>query len=212
MGGAVPRVAPGYRGTVARITGHVRIAAPAEQVRIPDRIRHREKSRLALEMLDEMAGPGGWGVLKQVTAAGGTRPVVTADAGYGDNTTFRLELEDRRWQYVLAVKGTTSAHAPPPATVTRGDHEAPRNHALGGRPGRGRSRPRRGHRGRRPGPGQPGVGRRRRNQVQQRLAREAACAASRAAARWRGTGVDGTCKCHPPSAVPGGGPGGMCSA
>src|SRR5690242_3241275 len=61
-----------------------------EQARIPDGIRHREKWRLALEMLDEMAGPGGWGILEQVTAAGGTRPVVTADAGYGDNTTFRL--------------------------------------------------------------------------------------------------------------------------
>ena len=58
-----------------------------------------------------MTGPDGWGVLDQVTAAGGTRPVVTADAGYGDNTTFRLELENRGWQYVVAVKGTTSAHA-----------------------------------------------------------------------------------------------------
>jgi SRSO17 transposase len=33
--------------------------------------------------------------------------VVVADAGYGDNTTFRLELEGRGWHYVLAV------HAPP---------------------------------------------------------------------------------------------------
>jgi SRSO17 transposase len=98
-----------------------------EQARIPDGIRHREKWRLALEMLDEMAGPGGWGILEQVTAAGGTRPVVTADAGYGDNTTFRLELEDRRWQYVLAVKGTTSAHAGDARPVTR---------SLGGGPGR----------------------------------------------------------------------------
>ena len=98
-----------------------------EQARIPDGIRHREKWRLALEMLDEMAGPGGWGILEQVTAAGGTRPVVTADAGYGDNTTFRLELEDRRWQYALAVKGTTSAHAGDARPVTR---------SRGGGPGR----------------------------------------------------------------------------
>ena len=98
-----------------------------EQARIPDGIRHREKWRLALEMLDEMADPGGWGILEQVTAAGGTQPVVTADAGYGDNTTFRLELEDRRWQYVLAVKGTTSAHAGDARPVTR---------SLGGGPGR----------------------------------------------------------------------------
>jgi SRSO17 transposase len=34
---------------------------------------------------------------------------VVADAGYGDNTTFRMELTARGWQYVVAVKGTTSA-------------------------------------------------------------------------------------------------------
>ena len=78
---------------------------------IPDQVRHTEKWRLALEMIEEVAGPGGWGVLDQVTAAGGGRPVVAAGAGYGDNTTFRLELEDRGWLYVLAVKGTTSAQA-----------------------------------------------------------------------------------------------------
>ena len=70
-------------------------------------------------MIDEMTGPGGWGVLDQVTAAGGGRPVVAADAGYGDNTTFRLGLEDRGWQYVLAVKGTTSAYAGDAQPVTR---------------------------------------------------------------------------------------------
>src|SRR6266550_5875448 len=56
---------------------------------IPDHARHTEKWRLALEMIDEMTGPGGWGVLDQVTARGDARPVVVADAGYGDNTTFR---------------------------------------------------------------------------------------------------------------------------
>jgi SRSO17 transposase len=73
----------------------VRAPRRREQARIPDDIRHSEKWRLALEMIDEMAGPDGWGVLEQLTAAGGTRPVVAADAGYGDNTTFRLELENR---------------------------------------------------------------------------------------------------------------------
>ena len=93
-----------------------------EQARIPDDVRHTEKWRLALEMIDEMTGPGGWGVLEQVTAAGGARPVVTADAGYGDNTTFRLELEDRGWRYVVAVKGTTSAYPgdAQPVTPARG--------------------------------------------------------------------------------------------
>ena len=86
---------------------------------IPDDVRHREKWRLALEMIDEMTGPGGWGVLDVITAAGHARPVAVADAGYGDNTTFRLELENRRWQYVLAVKGTTSAYPADARPVTR---------------------------------------------------------------------------------------------
>ena len=86
---------------------------------IPDDVRHREKWRLALEMIDEMTGPGGWGVPGQITAAGHARPVAVADAGYGDNTTFRLELENRHWQYVLAVKGTTSAYAGDARPVTR---------------------------------------------------------------------------------------------
>jgi SRSO17 transposase len=90
-----------------------------ERAGIPDDVRHSEKWRLALEMIDEMTGPGGWGVLEQVTAAGGARPVAVADAGYGDNTTFRLELAARGWQYVLAVKGTTSAYAGEARPVTR---------------------------------------------------------------------------------------------
>ena len=52
---------------------------------------------------------------------------MTADAGYGDNTTFRLELEDRDWRYVVAVRGTTSAQAGDAEPVTR---------RLGGGPGR----------------------------------------------------------------------------
>jgi len=87
-----------------------RAASRRARAGIPDDVRHQEKWRLALQMLDEMAGAGGWGVPDQA-AAGGGRPVVAADAGYGDNTTFRLELEQRGWQYVAAVKGTTSAHA-----------------------------------------------------------------------------------------------------
>ena len=89
-----------------------------ERAGIPGEVRHAEKRRLALEMIDEMTGPAGWGVLEEVTAAGGGRPVVVADAGYGDNTTFRLELQDRGRQYALAVKGTTSAHAGDAQPVT----------------------------------------------------------------------------------------------
>ena len=98
-----------------------------DRAHIPDEVRHTEKWRLALEMIDEMTGPGGWGVLEQVTAAGGARPVATADAGYGDNTSFRLELQARGWRYVVAVKGTTSAYAGNAQPVTR---------SLGGGPGR----------------------------------------------------------------------------
>jgi SRSO17 transposase len=105
------------------------------QARIPDQLRHAEKWRLALEMTGEMTGPGGWGVLEEITAAGGARPVVVTDAGYGDNTGFRLELDARGWRYAAAVKGTTSAYAGDAQPVTR---------TLGGGPGRP------------PGPGYPG--------------------------------------------------------
>jgi SRSO17 transposase len=72
--------------------------------RIPEQVRHREKWRLALDMLDETLGEsdtGGWGMAP--------RPVV-ADAGYGDTTEFRLGLEERGLPYVVAVKATTSAY------------------------------------------------------------------------------------------------------
>jgi SRSO17 transposase len=81
--------------------------------KIPDEVRHREKWRLALDMLDEIigsptggeaggeAGGGGWGLPPRVAVA---------DAGYGDITGFRLGLEQRGLPYVVAVKGTTSAY------------------------------------------------------------------------------------------------------
>src|ERR671914_2111733 len=46
---------------------------------VPDQVRHREKWRLALDMLDELIDA--WGLPKL--------PVV-ADSGYGDVTAFRL--------------------------------------------------------------------------------------------------------------------------
>jgi SRSO17 transposase len=72
--------------------------------KIPDQVRHREKWRLALDMLDQTLGAdgaGGWGLAKL--------PVV-ADTGYGDITEFRLGLEERGLPYVVAVKPTTSAY------------------------------------------------------------------------------------------------------
>jgi SRSO17 transposase len=79
--------------------------------KIPDSVRHREKWRLALDMLDEVLGEpesGGWGLPG--------RPVI-GDAGYGDATEFRLGLAARGLSYVVAVKGTTSAY-PVDATPT----------------------------------------------------------------------------------------------
>jgi DDE superfamily endonuclease len=98
-----------------------------ERARLPGEVRHTERWRLALTMIDQMTGPGGWGILEQVTAAGGARPVVSGDAGYGDNTTFWLEVATRGFDYVLAVKGTTSAYAGDAQPVAR---------SLGGGPGR----------------------------------------------------------------------------
>src|SRR5918999_1085737 len=79
-----------------------------DRCKIPDGVRHREKWRLALDMLDRILGPerdgerdGGWGLP--------ARPVV-ADTGYGDTTEFRLGLDERGLPYVVAVKPTTSAY------------------------------------------------------------------------------------------------------
>jgi SRSO17 transposase len=93
------------------------IRARRARSRIPDQVRHQEKWRQALDMLDEITGPeeidgeqtGGWGL--------DPRPVV-GDAGYGDCTEFRLELQRRNLPYVLAVKATTSAYAADAGPVT----------------------------------------------------------------------------------------------
>ncbi|MCO1580299.1 IS701 family transposase [Crossiella sp. SN42] len=75
---------------------------------IPDEARHREKWRLALDMIDETID---WGMPP--------RPVA-ADAAYGDATAFRHGLTDRGLTYVLAVSASTSVHpgesAPVPPT------------------------------------------------------------------------------------------------
>src|SRR4051794_15445909 len=70
-----------------------------ERAGIPAEARHREKWRLALEMLDELAG---WAL---------TPPVVVADAGYGDIAEFRDGLTGRGRAWVVQVQGVLSAHA-----------------------------------------------------------------------------------------------------
>jgi SRSO17 transposase len=66
---------------------------------IPDDVRHREKWRLALDMIDQMVGE--WGLPKL--------PVV-ADSGYGDATLFRLGLAKRGLCYAVEVDPTATAH------------------------------------------------------------------------------------------------------
>ena len=84
--------------------------------KIPDAVRHREKWRLALDMLDQVTGaPAGDRVEGERRVDGGgwglPRRTIVADAGYGDVTGFRLGLEQRGLHYVVAVKGTTSAYS-----------------------------------------------------------------------------------------------------
>jgi SRSO17 transposase len=81
-----------------------------ELSRIPGQVRHTGKWRLATEMIEEMTGPGGWGVLEQITRRGGARPVVISDIGYGDNALFRQQLTAAGWPYVVAVKGSPCAY------------------------------------------------------------------------------------------------------
>src|SRR2546421_1349830 len=59
-----------------------------ERARIPDDVRHTEKWRLALDMIGEMTGPGGWGGLDPAPAAGGSPPVGAAGIRPRDNAPF----------------------------------------------------------------------------------------------------------------------------
>src|SRR3712207_134715 len=70
-----------------------------ERAGIPAGARHRQKWRLALDMIDELAG---WGLAP---------PVVVADAGYGDIAEFRDELSARGQAWVVQVQGALGAHA-----------------------------------------------------------------------------------------------------
>ncbi len=72
------------------------------RARIPEELRHVPKWQLALEIIDELID---WGLERQV---------VQADGGYGDITAFRVGLEERELEYVVQVKGATSAQ---PATA-----------------------------------------------------------------------------------------------
>lgn len=83
------------------------VRARRAQARIPDDVRHRQKWRLALDMLDEMLHE--WGLPKL--------PVV-ADSGYGDCTLLRHGLAERGLRYVVEVDPTAVAHPADTAPVT----------------------------------------------------------------------------------------------
>jgi SRSO17 transposase len=65
---------------------------------VPEDVRHREKWRLALDMIDEART---WRVEPEVVAT---------DAGYGDITAFRQGLTERAIDSVVQVKAGTSAY------------------------------------------------------------------------------------------------------
>lgn len=74
------------------------------KARIPDGVGHVPKWRLALDMLDELAG---WGL---------RAPLVVADEGYGQDGPFRTGLTMRGVRYVVGVPSNTSLL---PATARR---------------------------------------------------------------------------------------------
>jgi SRSO17 transposase len=65
---------------------------------VPQRVRHRPKWQLALDMLDELHQ---WDLRP---------PVLVCDAGYGDVGEFRQGLDDRDITFVVQVKADTSAY------------------------------------------------------------------------------------------------------
>nr|WP_026116163.1 IS701 family transposase [Nocardiopsis kunsanensis] len=91
-------------------------ADPADERRartgVPEHVGHREKWRLALDMVDEARS---WGLAEKM---------VVADAGYGQNHGFRDGLTQRGLDYVVAVRGDLNAHpgqaAPVAPEHTRG--------------------------------------------------------------------------------------------
>jgi len=76
------------------------------KAKIPDDVRHVAKWQLALDIVDELIA---WGL---------ERRVVQADGGYGDITAFRVGLEQRELDYVVQVKGVTSARPAAAVPVT----------------------------------------------------------------------------------------------
>lgn len=91
-------------------------AVRRQKTGIPPEVGHREKWRLALDILDELAG---WNLVP---------PVVVADAGYGQNADFRDGLHGRGIGYVVAVRSDVTVHphdVRPTAPVWSGNGRRP---------------------------------------------------------------------------------------
>jgi SRSO17 transposase len=73
-----------------------------KQAGIPEGIEFRKKWELALEIIDQVRS---WGLPDQV---------VLADAGYGDGTEFRVELEKRSLAYAVGVTPQVGVWLMPP--------------------------------------------------------------------------------------------------
>jgi SRSO17 transposase len=70
-----------------------------KKTKLPEHVHHTEKWRQALEMIDELIS---WGIKP---------PPILGDGAYGDTTELRTGLEERGLEYVLDVKGGTSAYS-----------------------------------------------------------------------------------------------------
>ncbi|MDQ0843159.1 IS701 family transposase [Streptomyces sp. V1I6] len=83
---------------------------------VPEEAGHREKWRLALDLIDEAIG---WGLEPKV---------IVADAGYGQNNAFRQALTERGLDFVVAVRADETAHrhdAVPTAPAWSGNGRKP---------------------------------------------------------------------------------------
>jgi SRSO17 transposase len=73
-----------------------------EEAGIPEEVVFRTKWQLSLDMIDQVRA---WGLANRI---------VVADAGYGDTTEFRDELETRQLPYVVGISSTTGVWSKPP--------------------------------------------------------------------------------------------------